>query len=47
MYQHIKPNYGTKAQYVEEEDSSELLDKDGKTYVQHIVGTFLFYGRAL
>ena len=46
-YQHVKPNYGAKAQYVEKKDSSELLVKDGRTYVQQVVGTFIFYGRAV
>ena len=40
-YQYVVPNYGAKMKYVEEEDSSELLDKDGKTYAQHVVGTFI------
>lgn len=46
-YQHAIPNYGAKAQYAEKEDSSELLDQEGKTYVQQVVGTFLFYARAV
>ena len=33
-YQHAIPNYGAKAQYAELEDLLELLDKNGKTYVQ-------------
>ena len=46
-YQHAIPNYGTKIQYAKEEDSSRLLTKEEKTYVQQVIGTFLFYGRAV
>ena len=38
-HKHVAPNYGQKVQY-EHVDESELLDKDGKTYIQ---GTFLYY----
>ena len=46
-YQHAIPNYGSKIQYTKEEDSSRLLTKEEKTYVQQVIGTFLFYGCAV
>ena len=44
-HKHVAPNYGQKVQY-EHVDESELLDKDGKTYIQQVTGTFLYYARA-
>ena len=43
LYQHAIPNYGSKIQYAKEDDSSRLLTKEEKTYVQQVIGTFLFY----
>ena len=45
LYQYAIPNYGTKKQYAKEEDSLELLDNDGKAYVQQVLVTFLFMGK--
>ena len=45
-HKHVAPNYGQKVQY-EHVDESELLDKDGKTYIQQVTGTFLYYARAV
>ena len=42
-----KPVYGNKIQMATEEPKTSLLDKDGKRRIQSIVGTFLFYGRAV
>ena len=42
-----QPIYGKRIQYANAEDTSEKLDAKGKKLVQKIVGTFLFYGRAL
>jgi hypothetical protein len=39
-YPHVKPTYGAKAQYTEEVDSSAPLNKQGKKYVQEVIGTF-------
>lgn len=46
-YRHNVPQYGKTVQYVEEEDTSRTLTKDEVTRVQQVVGTFLFYGRAV
>ena len=41
------PNYSSKVQYAKKPDMSELLGKDAKTRIQRVVGTFLYYGRAI
>ena len=46
-HQHTIPTYGAKIQYTKKEDDTNGLDKNGKQYVQQVVGTFLFYGRAV
>jgi len=46
-HKHAIPVYGAKVQYAKEADTSQLLDKNGKKRVQQVVGTFLFYGRAV
>ena len=46
-YEHAKPNYGAKVQYETEEDSLEPLEKEEKTWVQQVLGTFLYYGQAV
>ncbi len=44
---HVKPTYGAKAQYTEDVDSSPPLDKQGKKYVQEVIGTLLYYARCV
>ena len=39
--------YGAKQQFAKEEIESEKLDDDGKLFVQQVLGTFLYYGRAV
>ena len=46
-HKHAIPVYGATVQYAKEADTSQLLDKNGKKRVQQVVGTFLFYGRAV
>ena len=46
-YPSEKSNYGAKVQYAKEADHSRKLNKEQKTVVQQVVGTFLFYGRAI
>ena len=46
-FPHVKPNYGAKAQYSSEDDTSTPLSKDEKRFVQEVVGTFLYYARAV
>ena len=41
------PNYGAKVQYVPDADTSRLATKDEKTFIQQVVGTFLYYGCAV
>ena len=43
-HQWNKPICVTKTQMATQEPKTTLLDKDGKTRIQSIVGTFLFYG---
>ena len=44
---HVPPNYGAKQQFVETDDDSPPLDKAGKKYIQQVVGTLLYYARAV
>jgi hypothetical protein len=46
-HKHIEVQYGAKQQYVPEEDISPNLDKKQTTRLQQIIGTFLFYARAV
>ena len=39
--------YGKKAQAPPPEDTSPPLDKEGKKYIQQVVGSFLYYARAV
>ena len=41
------PVYGAKVQMVTLLDESEELSKDDKKYVQQVLDTFLYYGRAV
>ena len=42
-----QPAYGKKIQYATIPDQTNLLDKKDKQKIQSIVGTFLYYGRAV
>jgi hypothetical protein len=44
---HIKPTYGTTAQYTKDVDTTPLLDKEGKKYIQEVICTFLYYARCV
>jgi hypothetical protein len=46
-YPHIKPNYGAKTQHTAAEDTSPLLDKEGKRFIQEVCGVFLFLAGAV
>jgi hypothetical protein len=46
-YPHVTPTYGAKVQYAEDGNSSPLLDKTDKTFVQEVVGMFLYYARCV
>jgi hypothetical protein len=41
------PSYGSKVQLTPPADNSEPLDAGGLTRIQQIIGTLLFYGRAI
>ena len=46
-HKHTIPSYGATIQYAKAEDSSRLLSKEKKKYIQQVIGTFLYYGRAV
>ena len=46
-YPHVKPNYGAKAQYAADADSTPPLSPADKKFEQEVVSTFLYYARAL
>ena len=46
-HKHNKPNYGAKQQYVEVESKEPILSDEDKKYIQQVLGTFLFYARAV
>ena len=46
-YPHTPPKYGAKIQYADEQDTAQLLDKEGKRYIQQVCGTFLYLARAV
>ena len=39
-YPHTPPKYGAKIQYADEQDTAQLLDKEGKRYIQRVCGAF-------
>ena len=46
-FKYITPEYGTKIQYTPDEDTSAALDKKEKKRVQEVLGTLLYYARAV
>jgi hypothetical protein len=46
-HKHTIPTYGATVQYVKPEDSTRLLSKAEKRIIQQVLGTFLYYGRAV
>lgn len=42
-----KPQYGVKTQMTKDPDTSPLLTKEGTTRLQQVIGTLLYYGRAV
>jgi hypothetical protein len=47
LYPHVKPTYGATHQYAEASNTSKLLSKENKTYIQEVIGTFLYYARCV
>ena len=43
----IPPNYGATIQYAPDDDTSPRLDSKALTHLQNVVGTFLYYARAV
>ena len=46
-HRHTVPTYGATVQYAKQLEASPTLDKKGKKFVQQVIGTFLFYARAV
>jgi len=46
-YPHVKPNYGVKKQYSQEDDDLPALSKAGNKNTQEVCGVFLFLARAV
>ena len=46
-YAHVIPNYGAKVQYAADEDTLRLVTKEEKTYIQQVIGIFLYYSHAI
>ncbi len=44
---HAIPQYGSKTQYAESQDKSPLLNKEDTKHVQAVMGTLLYYARAV
>jgi hypothetical protein len=45
-HKHTVPTYGATIQYAKDDNATNLLSKEEKKYVQQVLGTFLYYGRA-
>ncbi len=46
-YPHVKPTYGAKKQYSQEEDDSPALNKAGKKFIQEVCRVFLYLACAV
>ena len=46
-YPHVIPTYGAKQQFATAEDDSPALIPENKAYIQEVIGTFLYYTRAV
>jgi hypothetical protein len=46
-HEHTTPTYGAMIQYAKAADTSTPLSKDEKKYIQQVIGTLLYYGRAV
>jgi hypothetical protein len=44
---HVKPNYGAQAQYTKDMDTSALLPKEDKKFIQKVIGTFPYYAQCI
>jgi hypothetical protein len=46
-HQHTVSTYGATVQYAKAADTSKLLSKDDKKYIQQVIGTLLYSGQAI
>jgi hypothetical protein len=46
-HKHTVPTYGATIQYAKDDDATNLLSKEEKKYIQQVLSTFLYYGRAV
>jgi hypothetical protein len=46
-HKHTVPTYGATIQYAKDNNVTNLLSKEEKKYIQQVLGTFLYYGRAV
>jgi hypothetical protein len=46
-HQHTIPTYGATVQYAKPADTSNPLSKEDKKVIQQVIGTLLYYGRAV
>jgi hypothetical protein len=46
-HEHTKPTYDAIVQYTKAEDTTKPLSKEEKKYTQQVIGTLLYYGRAV
>jgi len=46
-HKHTVPTYGATIQYTKDDDATNLLSKEEKKYIQQVLRTFLYYGRAV
>ena len=46
-HQHVIPTYGATVQHAKPKDTSQRLSPSKKKYIQEVIGTFLYYGRAV
>jgi hypothetical protein len=46
-YPHVKPNYGAKKQYSQENEDSPALSKAGGEIIQEVCGMFLYLARVV
>jgi hypothetical protein len=47
LHKHTVPTYGATIQYTKDNDATKLLSKEEKKYIQQVLGTFLYYARAV
>ena len=46
-HQHTVPTYCATIQYAKAADTSKVLSKEDKKYIQQVIGTLLYYGRTV